>query len=184
MISEDSSKKRGRGRPRVIDEVSRALYEGLGVFSNISTGRGRQDVYYRQRACLALHITDPVASEPFRWLADIDLMRGGEGKGWRPSILTELGRIDDEDQLRAVALEVCERKPGTREAIALIRRWRLGREGKGGAADLEDELVGRVNDYLRRYPGTDWAVVLDALSKVYIRVRDQSSDSSSAPPSS
>jgi hypothetical protein len=160
--SESVSEKPRRGRPCVIPEETRAQYAAMGLFDDITTERSRHNVYYRQRACLVLQITDPVASAPFRWLADIEAMRRARNKRWRATILTELGRINDEDQLRAIALAVCERKPRAREAITLIRKLRRRATGNGTADGLRRELIRQANDYLARHPGMPWSAVAKA----------------------
>jgi hypothetical protein len=171
-ITENVSEKPKRGRPLVIPGQTRALYEAYGLFVEIGTERGRQDVYYRQRAIHVLRITDREASAPFRWLADIELMKGASRNGWRRTILAALGRIDDDDQLRETALVICEAKPSTRKAVAMIRRWRLGKSAGGTADGLRGELIRHLNDYLRRYPDTPWEVITEAVEGVHESVEE------------
>src|SRR5262245_6892182 len=87
-ISENGSEKPKRGRPRTIDDTSRALYESVGLFVEQKTERGRQNTYYFMRALGVLRMADPEASEPFRWLGDTEQIKRGEGV-YRTSILAE-----------------------------------------------------------------------------------------------
>ena len=48
----------------------------------------------------------------------------------RHTILAELGRIDDEQAREAMALYL-QHKPTTRQAVALIRQYRLGTRPQG-----------------------------------------------------
>jgi hypothetical protein len=162
-ISETVSEtpKPKRGRPRVIPDDYRAIFQAYGLFTDVTTERGRQNIAYRQRALRVLG-NDP----RFKWVADRDAMRRGDPGSFRPTILAELGRIADDDQLREMALEVCRVKPTTRRAVAAVRRWRLGRSGVGDADGLLDELIRHVDDYLDRYPETPPAALVEAVSEL------------------
>lgn len=81
----------------------------------------------------------------------------------RKTILAELGRVGDEDDIRALALTLCEQKPRTTDAIVRIRQWRLGRQEAGTADQLGDELCRAIDGYLARYPKTALATVIEAL---------------------
>ena len=54
----------------------------------------------------------------------------------RHTILAELGRIDDEQAREVMALYLCEHKPTTRQAVALIRQYRLGTRPQGSPRQL------------------------------------------------
>jgi hypothetical protein len=95
----------------------------------------------------------PANRKAFGWLIGVE----GDDPDWvqkirlRRTILTELGRIPDDNALRSVAATLCREKPKrARDAVSLVRRWRLGSDDTGKAEALEDELVRLVNDYLRR----------------------------------
>jgi hypothetical protein len=55
-----------------------------------------------------------VDSAEFAWLVDRQACQRGE-KAWKRIILSELGRIDDDDALRNVARQICALKPRTRD---------------------------------------------------------------------
>jgi hypothetical protein len=57
-------------------------------------------------------------------------MKAGAAKSWRPGILSELGRIDEPDNFCTMAEQVCKIQLKMKIAVALIRRWRLGRKTK------------------------------------------------------
>jgi hypothetical protein len=105
----------------------------------------------------------------FRWLCDGKAMTAGGAK-WKPAILTELGRIDDEDDLREVARQLCELKPKTKDAIAAVRRWRLGKKsGMDAAAALRRAVVRPINRSLlvgELTPGEVMEVLLSILSEL------------------
>ena len=62
----------------------------------------------------------PLDCQEFAWL---NLQRCGDG---RATILAELGRISDRDQMIRLAREVCRERPTARRAIAHLRRHRTG----------------------------------------------------------
>lgn len=64
--------------------------------------------------------------------------------------------------MRAIASRVCQLKPKAREAVAAIRRFRLGREPKGGALELADALNGCIDQFLKLHPSMTWDTVQDA----------------------
>ncbi len=110
-----------------------------------------------------------------RWLCDIDGMRRGDDSAWQPSILTELGRIDDGKTLVALAIEVCERQPSRKDAIRLIRRYRPA--SRPPLPDqLTTEILGVIDGYIRRYPQTTWPAVHDALALVQVAVHGAQQD--------
>ena len=90
--------------------------------------RQLQNIAYRQVATAALlNSPDPNA---FKWMVDFEEMRKhgatqrGRGACWRPGILSELGRLQNPDQIREIAQQLCEMMPKpntTREAVAILR---------------------------------------------------------------
>lgn len=89
------------------------------------TPRHLNNIVYRSRAVSVL------AHDPeFAWLADGPAMTEGKRNSWKPGILAELGRIDNEDDIRTFAREICRIKPFTKDAERAIREWRLGKEPK------------------------------------------------------
>ncbi|MDD4869846.1 MAG: hypothetical protein PHR77_04740 [Kiritimatiellae bacterium] len=89
---------------------------------------------------------------------------------YRQAIMAALGRIEDDDELLAVAKQICELKPKSNEAIAMIHRWKTGKGETGDAVALGGELAQRLDDYKRRYPATTMADMLEALKMVRLAI--------------
>jgi len=152
-ISEAASQKRKRGRPPVFNPGYRAAMKT--IFPDIKTHRGMTDSLYRGRAINLL-----TKDGRFAWVADGARMKAGAPGAWKPSILVELGRIPNDENLKAVALRICELKPKTKDAVSMIRRARLGREAEGNYLKLFAHLEAALNVYLSGHPSTpaDWPV--------------------------
>lgn len=116
-----SENKRHRGRPRVIPHELEGPVSFIGP--NVQTDRGRQNVFYRMRA---LDILSDL--ERFKWLCDEEKIMANVPRAMKPTILTELGRFQDDDEMREVAGILCEHKPKTKRAVALIRLIRQGKK--------------------------------------------------------
>jgi hypothetical protein len=154
----ESKDKPRRGRPSKFSEEEIAICESLALFTSKSR-RGRENVLYRQRAISIIGHDDA----RLKWLFDEAAIWRGEGK-WKPSILSELGRIDDHHNLRVVALAICEAKPSTTQAVEMIRNYRTGKVKTADEAQLADMLIGTINRYLRSFPTTTQAQIKTALS--------------------
>jgi hypothetical protein len=158
--SEAASEKK-RGRPRAFPDGLLAHYRGL--FPDVRSGRHRQDLVYRGRA---MHV---LGDDPeVYWLYNQPAVEAGQVSansvaGFRTCILAALGRIEDEADLRAVARQVCAVKPGTKEAVALIRRWRTGKAPPARALGLAAAIEGAIHRYARSHPDITPAVVRRAL---------------------
>jgi hypothetical protein len=139
-ISAAAAVKPKRGRPRRWP----ADFEMLSKFM---VGEGKsprhlRDMAYLNRAMFALRDD----SDRFGWLFP------PTGR-WRRSLLAELGRIDDPEEMAAVADMICEHKPTTKKAIKIIRRARLGREPSASMEELAVALVQTVQNYTADHPG-------------------------------
>ncbi len=175
-ISEAASEngKRQRGRPKLIGSASlRKMIDFCA--GDVKTERGRQDVFYRNIA-LGHLVDDP----RFIWLCDKERMTAGAPNSWKPGILAELGRFDfaGGDILEA-ASEICRLKPKTKDAIAMIRGWRLGeRECTPGA--LYDTLLKAFNDYVGQHPGITKQSVRTAVIMFRITVLEANAQEAAA----
>jgi hypothetical protein len=158
-ISEAASEKRRRGRPPVFDPGYRAAIGSL--FNEVKTHRGKTDCLYRQRAFNLLE-----KDGRFAWVADGAKARSGSPDAWKPSILVELGRIPNDEDLKVIALRICELKPKTKEAVSMIRRFRLGREPKPDYLKLWRHLAAAVDAYRGRHPSTPKDDLIRALRDV------------------
>jgi hypothetical protein len=169
-ISEAASAKRKRGRPPIMGEEVTAIVD-LGAGENVKTHRHKLNVYYQMRA-LAVLPDDP----RFTWLVGRAKAMPGAKDAWKgkirrqmmnrfpgkeewidakgalkQGILSELGRFGNDEDVKDIALHICELKPKTKNAVAMIRRWQ-GKGKPGDAWGLSREIVRTVNDYLERHP--------------------------------
>lgn len=146
-----SEKKKKRGRPPVFSPEYRAAMGEL--FYEVRTHRGMSEIMYRQRAYGFL-----IDDARFSWLADRRKIEEKGRRGMKSSILAALGRITDEAELKAVALRICELKPKTKAAVAMINRFRLGRGPEANYLNLLIHLEKALNAYLATHPATpeDW----------------------------
>ena len=145
-VETDSKTKAKGGRPRAIPDDFQEMIDFV-VEPNVCE-RTRQNTWYRT---IAINAVD--GHDEFKWLCDGEAIMRGDGKS-RRGILSELGRLQDEDAIRAVARELgkMDPRPTTREAVARIRRYRLGREAKGTYYDLVLWLERRMDEYVKTHP--------------------------------
>jgi hypothetical protein len=165
-ISETDSQnpRRRRGRPSLWEPGYLEAMERMGMFTETTTRRGKNNICYRQRAVALLGSGD---NPEFHWLCGGPaITKGGQAKAWRPSVLVELGRINDDEMLLALARRMCELKPTSRAAVAAIRQFRLGRSKPGSIAALTSKIRGTINAYLQRRPDTDLSQVLQSIAEV------------------
>ena len=155
VLKEAASKKKKRGRPPVFSSEERDTVKG---FDKIKSYRGATDLVYRSIAIFLLW-KDPA----FSWLADRKKMLADEPKSYKPSILTELGRLQDEEQIKDIALKLCKLKPKTKDAIIMIRRIRLGREAEGDYLKLIKSIEDALNRYIAARPSTPEEMAVRAL---------------------
>ena len=156
------------------------------VVSSIERTRSRHTMlgqYYFQRALLLLFERsatgeDWVPREPeFGYFLAPDLRR------FWVTMLTELGRIADDETLRSVARRVSLEQPPPHKAVALIRRLRADEPGPGPRR-LEERLLAAIDEHRSRYPATSATDILAALSTaadVVRRARPSRADDDAAP---
>ncbi len=154
-VSENPT-RRERGRPAKMTPEQVAICDSM--FPEVKTRRGQQNIIYRLRAMSILR-----EDSRFLWLIDPEKAIQGKPGSWRPSILAELGRLEDQDAMRAVALRICELKPKARQAVSMIRRARTGAKGDGDAVSLSHAIIRTISDYLAAHPATTWQQVYAAL---------------------
>ena len=152
---ENISKKK-RGRPKLLDDSHLAL---VRYATDAKTTRHQQNVHYSLRA-IGMLSNDP----RFKWLCDGKAMMKGAQHSYRPTILAELGRIENDDDLKAVALRICKLKPKVRDAVVMIRRFRTGKVKEADSLQLANEILAIVNRYTGRYPETTAQQILTALT--------------------
>jgi hypothetical protein len=98
----ENAPARKRGRPPVFS--ARDLQIAEAAAEPGQTPRNIANVAYRLEALsVLLHAKEP---ERFNWLSDNERIRRGEGRAWKPTILTELGRLGDTELIEAFALRL------------------------------------------------------------------------------
>jgi hypothetical protein len=138
-----------RGRPRKAE----AYWWDLATQSagRHTSHRHRANYIYDMRACNVLR-DDP----RFAWLHTARCS----------TIMDELGRIDDDQNLAAMALYLCEHQPPTRQAVALIREFRLETRPPGTRDGLQAALHKAIDTYLAAHADMPWEAVQQALEAV------------------
>jgi hypothetical protein len=151
-----------RGRPRLVSQD----VEDWAVQCWVSgkTRHTRTNAVHIQDA-LGQFVNDP----RFAWL-------GSDTTPLRRTILAELGRIEDEAVRELIALDVCAAQPKTREAVARIRAFRLGRSPQGSAAQLYRALLNTLQEYRVAHPDMPWDAVQEAADRLCWWVEDVASD--------
>jgi hypothetical protein len=141
-ISENFSEKKKRGRPRLLHPALREVFADGQTYASERTIQNTS--YYIRAFGLLQH-------EPWaEWLVGHASQEGKPGQV-RKTILAELGRLDDDEDLLVMARAICTDCPNTRDALARIRRFRLGRMPAGSISQLTDVLRHTVNTYLREH---------------------------------
>jgi hypothetical protein len=128
---ENSSEKRGRGRPPAFPaDAYRGAERG---FPHIGTQRGRQNRLYAWLAMLELKTAASVIPDPAlraQVARALDWLTGGVDDPRRlrkTALLAELGRLvtTDKQKLVALACLVAEQRPTVPEGVRVVRRLRL-----------------------------------------------------------
>jgi hypothetical protein len=160
MLTENISETKA-GRPSLMGVEQEAFLIASGLVTNSTPRRSKMNVFYRQRAVGILFEGD------YKWLFDEEkIMADGGDKHWKPTILTELGRIENDDDLRAVASQLCERKPATRDAVLMVRTFRTGGLPVGDSIQLANEVIQTINRYRHSHADVTKQDVVDALEAV------------------
>ncbi len=151
--SETISKKQ-RGRPRLLEPDHLAQYRGL--WGTELSDRTMQNRHFVSRAATVLGLGETAADHPYRYLINPDGVTPLGKKTVRFTILTELGRMADLEDMRYLADHICANRLPTAAAVALIRRVRLG-DAPPPAPDvpparLVDAILAAINIHLHRYP--------------------------------
>ena len=128
---------RQRGRPR---KAAAAWWQTMDMFYQHTSHRLRANHIYGARA---LHV---LGQDPrFTWLL-------GER---RSTILNELGRVADDQNLRTIALYLCAHQPTTRQALALLRAFRQETLAPATASGLQAVLHTAIETYLAEHADVD-----------------------------
>lgn len=166
-ISEKFPEKKKRGRPRLLHPEDEKTYRRSMPSRDIRTLQN-QDYEVRALSILGLNKINP-PDYPFLWLGDISKIENeiSERRFYRKTILAELGRIADNENLIEAAKEVCRLKPKTTEAIKMIREWRLGRPAV--STSLEMILRKAIEDYREKHS----EITLNNIYKILCSLEDE-----------
>jgi hypothetical protein len=110
-------------------------------FPDLKSRRGRQNRDYALKAIGVLS-----GNPAFDWLLSEKRMQF--------TLLSELGRIAVEEDMKAFASVLCEQKPPAKVAEARIRHWRLKQSNRKVRADSDDALKNALLKTLNRYIAT------------------------------
>jgi len=163
VVSEPSSPKRGRPPVLSPEEVAEHPELTKGAF-------GRRTLlnrhYAGQAAGVLILVAEMRDDMSFTWLIDPSVPK------MRETILTELGRMNDGAAMYRAARHICDHQLPTREAVAYIRRVRVGKIPLGAEGDVQaratpiaEKIITAINEYRERYD-LDWGDVRAALRYV------------------
>lgn len=150
----ENTEKRGRGRPPIMDKATEAQVERF--FPQIRTRRGKQNIDYQMYASSVLK-----NDSRFFWIVG-----NNKEMHWKPIILTELGRCLSAEVIKNFALKICELKPKSKDAVALIRSWRTGKKPEWNPFDLGNYIINTINEYKYRHSEMPWSDVENVLRVV------------------
>lgn len=165
--SENVSEKPRRGRPKAYNDAIMNMLRHQ--FPEIETGRGLQNVDRMLEGMKVIR-----GDKRCKWLLDEERIAAGE-KAMRRTLLSELGRIEDEDDRLAMALRLCELKPSTRDGIGMIRRFR-GQQRPTSVLNLYDTIATTINRYLAEHRDCTKAKVVDVLQTIIDSIQDDLQD--------
>jgi hypothetical protein len=162
LSADPRSEKKKRGRPRLLHAEWEKDLRKENQYCDIRT---IQNIDYEARAAKVLGFSSELPVDfPFRWLSDPSKVKAGSSKrrGYRKTILAELGRISSDKNLIEAAHEICKRKPTTRDAIEMIRSWRLRKPYMPD--DLETLLRKTIIRFRKKFPEINSKDVYKALT--------------------
>jgi len=136
------------------------------VVSSIERTRSRHTTlgrYYAQRALLILFEPGTVGAPWLPLEPEFGYFLTPDSRPSSVTILTELGRIPDDETLRTVARRVAQEQPPTPKAAALIRDLRADLPGPRPRR-IEERILAAIDEHWARYPTTSPADILAALS--------------------
>jgi hypothetical protein len=174
-ISEAASEnavKRRRGRPKLFDEFTRTWTPG----TEAKTERGKMEALYARSAARILFDHRHEHPELTEWTGLYQCENGKECIDWgslKITVLAELGRLIEKYQngeevaVRwSVQILNMAPKPSVKQAMLMLRAWRLGQERKAGATDaLTCKILASIDSYTDSHPGTTNQQIIDALEQ-------------------
>jgi hypothetical protein len=173
---ENFPKKRGRPRKipeSMVPEMPEATREVFGLAMH--SDRNRANVHYAEQAQEVVEGLKEQVTRPDNPVLGAKLRLGMDWMLGRRIVLTELGRMMDEDpdpseysihHFQSVVMHIAERykKFSAKDAVAYVRRQRLGEtERRERVATLHHDLNAAINHHRKRYPESTWADIQRAL---------------------
>jgi hypothetical protein len=137
-ITEIVSIKPKRGRPYLLFNDAKDKREWIDLNDDVRSERTAINRVYHDHA---LQVLGGGHKPEFLWLADAKANR------FKRSILTELGRVDDDEEMCVLAGYICEEKMRTSEAVSFIRDCR-GVLKPASAERLEKALYSTIERWL------------------------------------
>ena len=159
-ITENISIKPKRGRPYLFFTDAADKREWKKHYPDVRTDRTLVNRLYSDRA---LSVLGDGRKPEYIWLADVKADR------FKHTILTELGRVDEDDEIRDLAGFICEKKMSTSEAVSFIRDCR-GVLKPATQQGITRALYRAVNRWRAANPSGTSAQVLDALRTLAVAV--------------
>lgn len=147
-------------RPSLVPQSLKHVVSGIERTRSRHTMLGR---YYTQRALLILFEPGEADAQWVPREPEFGYFLSPDSRRSSGTILTELGRIADDQTLRAVARRVAQEQPPIQKAVALVRRLRAGEPGPRPRR-LEERLLAAIDEHRARYPATSPTEILAALS--------------------
>ncbi len=174
QVSENFSETRKGGRPRLIAsrELRRVIDFATG--NPNATKRTRQNKFYQLRAMRTLGLeVDENTPARYYWIWDKpNVPRDGDHRvKW--TVLAELGRVEGDNNMRALAAYVCKERLTTRAAVLAIRRLRAGEPPPADALELANAMIATINDYGSRRSGLSADDIRDALRTVEANIVEE-----------
>ncbi len=165
--------KRKRGRPKLGLGYELSHREGSILGSEAKTERGKLEALYAKRAAYVLFNHRHEHPELTEWTGLYKCDDGEEIVHWgssKTTVLAELGRLiekyrNGEEVAVQWSVEILnmEPKPTVKQAMRLLRAWRLGHNKTGSTDALTERILAAAADYVDSYPSTTGQQICDAL---------------------
>ncbi|MHB8971026.1 MAG: hypothetical protein ACYC4N_11305 [Pirellulaceae bacterium] len=147
--------------------------------------RGKTNAAYRLLAVGTLNKLWENGDTSCGWIVNPPEIDAGMGT-WKPSILCELGRVECANGSEAL-LDIARKLDPlakTKDTVARIRAWRLGRKPEGNALALTLHLCKTLDTYNEGHDGMTPAMVVAAIANLHdaftAAQKDQDADRKSA----
>lgn len=161
MSNSEATSKKKRGRPPAfsagLTSLNASLRPELGK-------RQLQNFIYCTYAMRIIMGEAKLPPPEYHWLFDgVSVLK--------VSILAELGRLAmegaaDDEQVRELAVQLCQQKPKVKDAVAWLRRMRTGKATEASSLTLLITLARTLDAYVQSHPETTNQQVRTALQSL------------------